>query len=352
MPDKSPIKGRGASVNVQHRFSVETIERDDNVDLQSQQRQTQVRFESAKTIITKNNSPDIPFNYSINPYRGCEHGCSYCFARASHAYLELSPGLDFETILYAKQNAVERLKIELANKSYCCETIALGNNTDAYQPIERRLKITRGILQTLERVRHPVSIVTKSALILRDLDLLTSLAHDHLVHVAISLTSLDHALAAKMEPRAAAPARRLQVIERLHQAGVPVSVLIAPIIPAINDNEIESLVSVAQQQGAQSANFIMLRLPHEVKEVFQNWLQVHFPLRQEKVSNKLRSMFAGETYRADFGSRMRGTGEYASLIHARFKLACKKAGLSNQFIQLRNDLFRPDLLQEEQMTLF
>ena len=352
MADELAMKGRGARGNISHRFSVETIERDNVFAVQPKQHNTEVRFELAKTIITKNNSPDIPFNYSINPYRGCEHGCSYCYARASHAYLELSPGLDFETVLYAKQNAAELLQIELASKSYRCDSIALGNNTDAYQPIERRLKITRGILQTFERVRHPVSIVTKSALILRDLDLLTSLAQDNLVHVAISLTSLDHSLASKMEPRAASPSKRLQVIERLSQAGVPVSALIAPIIPAINDNEIEDLVVAAQQRGVCSANFVMLRLPHEVKDVFQDWLQVYFPLRKDKVTNKLRSMFGGEMYRSQFGARMRGSGEYASLIHARFKLACKKVGLSNQFIELRKDLFRPDLLQADQLSLF
>ena len=352
MSNHLPVKGRGASRNVNHRFSVNTIERDESFFLQSHSPKIDVRFEVAKTIITKNNSPDIPFNYSINPYRGCEHGCSYCYARASHAYLDLSPGIDFETVLYAKSNAADLLQIELASKSYCCDVIAIGNNTDAYQPIERRLKITRDILQILELVRHPVSIVSKSALILRDLDLLTSLARDHLVHVAISLTSLDHSLASKMEPRAASPSKRLQVIQRLSQAGVPVSALVAPIIPAINDNEIEDLVDAARQHGACSANFVMLRLPHEVKEVFRDWLQVYFPLRKEKVTNKLRSMFGGEIYRSQFGSRMRGSGEYASLIHARFKLACKKAGLSNQFIELRKDLFHPDLLQTNQLSLF
>lgn len=352
MATKLGVKGRGAAVNVVHRFSVEQIERDESFQADAHQYKTQVRVEQAKTIISKNTSPDIPFDQSINPYRGCEHGCSYCYARASHAYLELSPGLDFETILYAKSNAPQLLGGELAKKTYRCKSIALGNNTDAYQPIERKLKITRGILEVLERTRHPVSIVTKSALILRDLDLLTSLAKDNLVHVAISLTSLDHSLAAKMEPRAAAPSRRLHVMQRLHAAGVPVSALIAPIIPSINDDEIESLIHAAQQHGAGSANYVVLRLPHEVEDVFKDWLRVYFPMRYTKVMNKLTSMFAGKVYRSQYGTRMRGDGEYAKLIQSRFKLASKKAGLSNNFIELRTDLFRPDLLQQDQLALF
>lgn len=352
MATKLGVKGRGAAINVAHRFTLEQIERDESFEADKRQYKTQVRIEQAKTIISKNTSPDIPFDQSINPYRGCEHGCSYCYARASHAYLELSPGLDFETILYAKRNAPQLLGVELAKKTYRCQSIALGNNTDAYQPIERKLKITRGILEVLERTRHPVSIVTKSALILRDLDLLTSLAKDNLVHVAISLTSLDHSLAASMEPRAVAPNRRLHVMQRLHAAGVPVSALIAPIIPSINDNEIESLVHAAQQHGADSANYVVLRLPHEVEDVFKQWLRVYFPARYTKVMNKLTSMFAGKVYRSQYGTRMRGEGEYARLIHSRFKLASKKAGLSSNFVDLNTDLFRPDLLQQDQLALF
>ena len=352
MYNKAAIKGRGANANVDHRFMVEQIEVDEDFVPEPISNKTTVRLERARTIITSNTSPDVPFNQSINPYRGCEHGCSYCFARASHAYLELSPGLDFETILFAKENAAALLVRELDSKKYRCETIALGNNTDAYQPIERELKITRSILEVFERVRHPVSIVTKSALILRDLDLLTSLARDNLVHVAISLTSLDHSLSAKMEPRAAAPKRRLKVIQQLHASGVPVSVLIAPVIPSINDNEIESLVTSAVQHGAQTVNYVILRLPHEVKDVFQNWLRINFPLRYKKVMQKLQAMFNGEVYRAEFGARMRGQGQYAELIRSRFELACKKARLDNQFIKLRSDLFRPDLLSTKQLTLF
>lgn len=352
MKNSDALKGRGAARNVDHRFVVEVVQRDEEIVAADSLPATEVRLEQAKTIITKNTSPDIPFNQSINPYRGCEHGCSYCYARASHAYLELSPGLDFETIIFAKKNAPELLARELAAKSYACDSIALGNNTDAYQPVERKLQLTRAILEIFERTRHPVSIVTKSGLILRDLDLLVSLAERQLVHACISLTTLDHALAAKMEPRAAAPTKRLQIIERLHNAGIPVSVLIAPVIPAINDHEIESLVDAACRHGAESVNYVVLRLPHEVQDVFQAWLRAYFPLRYKKVMNKLRSMFGGDVYRSEFGSRMRGSGEYASLIRARFKIACKKAELDNAFINLRTDLFRPDLLQVDQLQLF
>lgn len=352
MNNKSGIKGRGATANVVHRFTVEHIEADESITEHAQKIQTDIRFEQAKKIISRNSSPDIPFKQSINPYRGCEHGCSYCYARASHAYLELSPGLDFETKLFAKRNASECLSVELARKSYVCDVIALGNNTDAYQPIERKLKITRAIVEVLERTRHPVSIVTKSALILRDIDLLASLARDNLVHVAVSLTTLDHSLAAKMEPRAAAPSKRLQVIERLRAAGIPVSVLIAPIIPDINDSEIESLLYAAKRSGAGNANYVVLRLPHEVEEVFQKWLRANFPLRYNKVMNKLASMFDGKVYQSEFGKRMRGSGEFAALINARFKVASRKAGFNNDFVELRRDLFRPDLLQVDQLALF
>ena len=346
------MKGRGAASNVDHRFTVNRIELDHEFVSEDASRITQLRLEQAKSIVTKNSSPDVPFNRSVNPYRGCEHGCSYCYARASHAYLELSPGLDFETVIFAKRNAPELLRSELGAKSYTCETIALGNNTDAYQPVERKLKITREILEVFELTRHPVSIVSKSALLLRDLDLLESLAKDQLVHVSISLTTLDNALAAKMEPRASAPSKRLQVIERLSTAGVPVSVLIAPVIPSINDNEIEALINAAKQQGAFSVNYVILRLPHEVERVFQDWLRIHFPLRYKKVINKLNSMFNGAVYRSEFGTRMRGSGEYASIIRTRFDIACKKAGFHNNFFNLRTDLFRPDLLRSSQMNLF
>lgn len=344
-------KSRGADANVVHRFQtlhVEPEEEQDDFTITS----TQVRLETAKTIISRNTSPDIPFNQSINPYRGCEHGCSYCYARASHAYLELSPGLDFETILYAKQNSVQLLRQELGAKHYQCQTMSLGNITDAYQPVERDMKLTRSIIQLLAKVRHPVSVVTKSALILRDIDLLSAMAKDDLVHVSISLTSLDHDLSRKMEPRAASPQRRLEVIEKLANAGIPVSVLLAPVIPSINDHEIEKIIAAAKQAGAASINYLMLRLPYEVKDVFQDWLQSYFPDRYVKVINKLQSLFDGQVYQAEFGKRMRGQGEYAALINSRFKLACKKVDLSDEFIVTRKDLFAPHLLHESQLNLF
>ena len=345
-------KGRGAITNVDYRFADRKVELDEDIAAETPAAATQVQCERAKTIITRNTSPDVPFTQSVNPYRGCEHGCSYCYARASHAYLQLSPGLDFETKIFAKINAPELLSKELAAKSYVCETIALGNNTDAFQPVERKMGITRRILEIFAHTLHPVSIVTKSALILRDLDLLVALARNNLVHVCISVTTLDHSLAAKMEPRAAAPSRRLQLLERLSSAGVPVSVLIAPIIPAINDNEVEMLVETVAQRGATRVNYVMLRLPHEVEEVFQDWLRAFFPLRYGKVMNKLKSMFGGNVYQPGFGTRMRGTGEYASLIRTRFDIARRKAGLDNAFIELRTDLFRPHLLQANQLNLF
>lgn len=347
---KSGLRGRGAVANVAHRF--ESVSRQALEYAHTISPKTQILPDTAKTIISRNQSPDIPFSQSINPYRGCEHGCAYCYARATHAYLELSPGLDFETILYAKHNAPELLINELTTPSYQCGTIALGNNTDAYQPIERKLNITGRIMEIFERANHPVSIVTKSSLILRDIDVLTSLAGRQLIHVAISLTTLDHSLAMKMEPRAVAPGRRLQTIEYLSQAGIPVSVLLAPIIPGINDEEIEEILHAAKQAGASHANFVMLRLPHEVKDVFFNWLGSYFPLRKNKIKNKLLSMHNGAVYRAEFGARMRGSGEYAKIIQARFKLACKKAGLARSFIDLRTDLFSPHLLQQDQLSLF
>ena len=346
------VKGRGAQSNVKHRFQITSSEPDSEYFDDELSCVTEVRLENATRIITKNSSPDIPFNQSINPYRGCEHGCAYCYARASHAYLELSPGLDFETILYAKQNANELLIKEISQKTYQCQTIAFGNNTDAYQPIERKLKLTRSLLETLTTAKHPLSIVTKSALILRDLDLLTQLAKDNLIHVAISITSLDHALARQMEPRAASPSRRLMVIEQLVKVGVPVSVLMAPIIPSINDHEIEDILASAKSVGALNVNYVILRLPHEVKQVFLDWLQINFPLRYKKVVNRLQDIFGEDMYQSEFGTRMRGTGEFAELINARFKLALKQNGYENNFFELAVDKFSPHKLSKSQMNLF
>lgn len=351
MTSQRKNKSRGADANVLHRFQALHIEpEEEQVDFISAS--AQVRLETAKTIISRNSSPDIPFDQSINPYRGCEHGCAYCYARASHVYLELSPGLDFETILYAKQNCAELLRQELTAGNYQCQTISLGNITDAYQPIEREMKLTRSIIEILAKARHPTSIATKSALILRDIELLSAMASDNLLHVAVSITSLDHELSRKMEPRAASPQRRLGVINRLTEAGIPVSVLLAPVIPSINDHEIEKIVTASKQAGAVAINYLILRLPYEVKDVFQEWLQSYFPERSAKVINKLHSLFDGQAYRAGFGTRMRGQGEYAALINSRFKLASKKANLGNDFVEIRTDLFAPHLLSENQLNLF
>lgn len=350
-PETSVIRGRGAHSNVKHRFQSKDIEYEGQSE-ESLSPKTHVRLETASSIISRNSSPDIPFNQSLNPYRGCEHGCSYCYARASHAYLQLSPGLDFETKIFAKENAVDLLKHELLKPSYQCETLAVGNNTDAYQPVERKLRITRQIIELLAHCKHPVSIITKSSLILRDTDLLATMAEDQLMHVSVSLSSLDHALTSKLEPRAASPTRRLQLIKRLTDAGIPVSVLIAPVIPSINDHELEDVMAQVREQGAISCSYITLRLPHEVEQVFLDWLQRFYPLRADKVKNKLISMYKGNVYKSSFGERMRGTGEYAQLIKSRFNLASKKLGFDQEFISLRTDLFQPHLLNTEQMDLF
>ena len=350
-PDTSGIRGRGAQGNVKHRFQGQSIDYDNGVEEFSNP-ETELRLETSSSIISRNSSPDVPFSQSINPYRGCEHGCCYCYARATHAYLQLSPGLDFETKIFAKQNAAELLKHELLRPGYQCETIAVGNNTDAYQPVERKLELTRQIIELIACFKHPFSIITKSSLILRDIELLSELAKDQLVHVTITITSLDHVLSSKLEPRAASPTRRLQVIRRLSEADIPVSVLIAPVIPSINDHELEDILVQAKECGAGSCNYITLRLPHEVEQVFLDWLQLHYPLRADKVKNKLISMHKGATYRSEFGTRMRGSGEYAQLINSRFSLACKKLGFDQKFLPLRTDLFQPHLLNAEQMNLF
>ena len=289
---------------------------------------TAVTEEAARSIISRNDSPDVPFAQSINPYRGCEHGCFYCFARPTHSYLELSPGLDFETKLFAKTNAAERLRAELAKPGYRCSPIALGANTDPYQPIERRYRITRQILELLAECRHPFSIVTKNALVERDLDLLAPLAEKRLVKVFLSVTTLDNRLAAKMEPRASAPHRRVQAIRALHDAGVPVGVMFAPVIPMINDAELESVLEAARAAGADSAGYVMVRLPHELKTLFREWLEQHLPLRAEHVLSLIQQMRGGRDYDSEFGTRMRGEGVFAQLIAKRFQLAHQRLGFS------------------------
>ncbi len=288
--------------------------------------QTQVTEERARSIVSRNQSPDIPFSQSLNPYRGCEHGCVYCFARPSHAYLDLSPGLDFETKLYAKTNAAELLRKELARKGYRCSAISLGINTDAYQPIERRYRITRELLEVFAECRHPVSLITKSALIQRDLDILVPMAKQGLVSVYVSITSLDNKLSSKLEPRAAAPHTRLKTVQVLHEAGIPVGTMVAPIIPMITDRELEQILDAAYVHGARAAGYVLLRLPHEIKQVWREWLSLHYPERAAHVMSLVQQMRGGKDYDSAYGTRMRGEGPFADLIAMRFAKAHKRIG--------------------------
>lgn len=325
-------KGRGALSNQTGRFEHTTKEAfDDGWDDYEEapsQIPTQMFVDTAKTVITYNQSPDIGFDRSINPYRGCEHGCVYCFARPTHAYLGLSPGLDFETKLFYKPNAPELLKAELAAKNYRPAPVALGINTDGYQPVERQLRLTRRLLEILCETKHPVSIVTKSSLIERDLDLLTLMAKDRLVHICLSITTLKPELARRMEPRAASPKRRLQTLTKLAEAGVPISVLVAPLIPFVNDSELEAILHQAKTLGARDAGYVFLRLPHELKDLFTEWLHTHEPLKAERVLHRVYDSRGGKAYDSTFGTRMRGTGKYADLLAQRFRLTMKKLDFS------------------------
>ncbi|CAG2143204.1 PA0069 family radical SAM protein [Cupriavidus numazuensis] len=301
---------------------------------------TEVTIERARSILTRNASPDIPFDVSLNPYRGCEHGCIYCFARPTHAYLDLSPGLDFETKLYAKTNAAERLREALMRPSYRCETIALGVNTDAYQPIEREHRVTRGILEVLSACDHPVALITKSSLIERDIDLLAPMASKGLAVAAVTITTLDAGIARTLEPRAATPSRRLRTIRTLTEAGIPVGVSIAPVIPFITEPDLERVLEAAHEAGAVYANYIVLRLPWEVHPLFEEWLQAHFPDRAERVMNRVRDMRAGKAYDASFAARMRGTGVWADLMRQRFYKAADRLGYRYNRFELDTSRFR------------
>ncbi|SFN33868.1 PA0069 family radical SAM protein [Dokdonella immobilis] len=351
------IKGRGAGSNREGRFEelTKTLE-DDGWYREGEgapRPPTHVSLERARSIISRNDSPDIPFTQSINPYRGCEHGCNYCYARPSHAYLNLSPGLDFETQLFAKTNAAERLRVELAKPGYVCEPITLGANTDCYQPIEREYRITREIIEVLHECRHPLTIVTKNALVERDLDLLAPMARDNLVQVFVSLGNLDNRLASTLEPRATAPHRRMQVIANMTAAGVPCGVLVAPIIPAVTDMHIEHVLEQAAANGANIAGYTVLRLPLELKELFREWLDLHVPERAEHVMSLIRQMRGGRDYDARFGARMRGEGPYADLIRQRFALACRKHGLGrSRDLSLDTALFIPPRPDSPQGSLF
>ena len=314
--------------------------------------ETTVTVDATRKIIARNESPDISFDRSINPYRGCEHGCVYCFARPTHAYLGLSPGLDFETKLFAKPDAPALLKRELSAKGYEPRTMAIGTNTDPYQPIERRHEIMRGILQVLERAGHPVGIVTKSALVTRDIDILARMAKRNLVKVALSVTTLDPKLARTMEPRAATPARRLEALRRLSQAGIPTSVMVAPIIPAINDAEIERILDAAAMAGVKEAGYVLLRLPLEVRDLFKEWLEANYPDRASHVFKLIRDMRGGKDYDATWGKRMKGSGPYAWMIGRRFELACEKRGLNSEKQKLTVEHFQPPIKGAEQLSLF
>jgi DNA repair photolyase len=353
-------RGRGATFNPANRYRRDVRETVDDgwaqrVDEDAQDDppplKTIVAIQPARTIIARNDSPDIPFTQSINPYQGCEHGCVYCYARPTHAYLDLSPGLDFETKLFAKPNATALLAAELAKPGYVCDPIALGTNTDPYQPIEREWKITRQILELLAACEHPVAIVTKSALVERDIDVLGPMAAKNLARVYLSITTFDRELARKLEPRAAAPHRRLEAVKALAQAGIPVGVMVAPIIPQLNDKELEAILEAAAANGARWAGWTMLRLPYEVKDLFRDWLAQHYPLRAAHVMSIVQQVRGGRDNDPNFGSRMRGTGLFAELIARRFELACKRLELNPARAPLDTSRFRPPR-DDAQLSLF
>lgn len=348
-------RGRGAGVNPAARFEPQTVVAYDDgwgglEDLPPLK--TTVQVERARTIITRNESPDISFDRSINPYRGCEHGCVYCFARPSHAYMGLSPGLDFETRLFVKPNAAELLERELGAPSYVPKTIAIGTNTDPYQPLEKEHRITRAILEVLAKTNHPVGIVTKSALVTRDIDILVPMAAKGLAKVAISVTTLDRKIARAMEPRAASPHRRLETIRQLNEAGIPTGVMVAPIVPCVTDTEIERILDAAAAYGAREAGYVLLRLPLEVSEIFRDFLLREFPDRYRHVMNVLRSMRGGKDYDAEWGKRMRGTGPYAWQIGRRFELAAKRLGLNRNRVKLTTEHFQKPTNGGVQLSLF
>ncbi len=357
LPDR-PRKGRGAVSNetgryeAQKRVVVDDGWAGDPADDGPPPLKTVVARDTSRTVIARNASPDVPFDRSINPYRGCEHGCIYCFARPTHAWLGLSPGLDFETKLFAKFDAARLLEAELAKPSYTPDVIALGTNTDPYQPVERRFGITRSILEVLARARHPVTIVTKAQLVTRDLDILAPMAREGLVKVFVSVTTLEPALARKLEPRASRPALRLETIRRLAQAGVPTGVLAAPMIPALNDGEMDAILEAASEAGAEAAGYILLRLPLEIKDLFIEWLEAHFPDRKAHVLSLLRDMRGGGLYQSAWGKRMRGGGVYADLLARRFELACKRLHLNERDRPLDTTRFRRPVMPGDQLALF
>jgi len=353
--DRRALGGRGAVSNASGRYERHTrVLVDDGWDPDTDPippLKTEVMTDTSRTIITRNNSPDISFQQSINPYKGCEHGCIYCFARPTHTYLGLSAGADFESRLFAKPDAAKLLRKELSNPGYVPKVIAIGTNTDPYQPTEKRMRIMRGILEVLAEFRHPVGIVTKSALIARDIDLLAPMAEQGLVKVALSVTTLDRQLARAMEPRASTPQRRLDAVRQLRAVGIPTGVMFAPVIPALNDEEMESVLAAAKDAGAQTAGYVLLRLPLEIKDLFREWLDENVPGRARHVMSLIRSMRGGKDYDSQWHTRMKGTGPYAEMIARRFHLAVKRLGLNRESASLSLGQFRRPIQAGEQMAL-
>jgi DNA repair photolyase len=351
-----PVHGRGAVSNASGRFERQVAEAFDDgwgeLDEKPAPLRTVLTAEKARVILTRNDSPDIGFDRSINPYRGCEHGCIYCYARPAHAYMGLSPGLDFESKLFFKPDAAKLLERELSKRSYEVERVHIGGNTDPYQPIERKLKITRAVLQVLDRFSHPVSLITKSALVVRDLDILAPMAERGLAKVFVSVTTLDRKLARTMEPRASTPERRLWAIRELARAGVPVGVGFAPVIPGLNDHEMEAVLERGAEAGASEAMFVVLRLPLEIKDLFREWLEAARPDAAKKVMSLVRQMRGGKDYDAQWGQRMRGQGPIADLLSRRFQVASARLGLNERRFIQRNDLFRVPEVPKPQMDLF
>jgi len=353
--DHERRRGRGAQSNASGRYEAEArVVFDDGWQSLDELPafKTSVEIDTARKVITRNDSPDIGFDRSINPYRGCEHGCVYCFARPTHAYLGLSPGLDFESRLYAKPDAPAMLAKELAAPDYEARMIAIGTNTDPYQPIERESKIMRGILEVLEQAGHPVGIVTKSTLVARDIDILSRLAKRNLAKVAISVTSLDPKLARTMEPRAPTPQRRLEALKALSEAGIPTTVMVAPVIPALNDSEIERILDAAAHAGVKEASYVLLRLPLEVRDLFREWLMANYPDRYRHVFTLIRDMRGGRDYDSQWGTRMKGTGPMAWMIGRRFEIACEKLGLNKRRSKLTTDHFVKPKGSGQQLSLF
>ena len=349
-------KGRGAGSNEAGRYEPhQRVAVDDGWGCAEEELPplaTTLTADSTRTIIARNDSPDIGFDRSINPYRGCEHGCVYCFARPTHAYLGLSPGLDFESRLFYKPDAPALLAQELSKKGYSCKPIAIGTNTDPYQPVEKRLRIMRGVLEVLRAFNHPVCIVTKSALIQRDIDILAPMAEKRLASVALSVTTLDRGLARRMEPRAATPPKRLETIRALSQAGIPTGVLAAPMIPALNDMELERIMEASRDAGASSAGYVFLRLPLELKALFREWLEQHFPERAAHVLSIVTQAHGGKAYDSSWGTRQTGTGPYAELLRIRFQLAARKLGLERRMTKpLDTTLFKPPARPGDQLSL-